>query len=159
MCYYPTPKLSPHRRLCISTFRKKAQLKCVEFLCLLSFADERDRVQKKTFTKWVNKHLIKVPLCSLFTAMFRVIWPVIIDPALPSVYSNIHVQIVILLLLDYLIIILTNKSNATYYKPSQHKYQFPWINICRVWTYHGRCVQDLIYCCCEIIDHNVVLMK
>lgn len=22
--------------------------------------DERDRVQKKTFTKWVNKHLIKV---------------------------------------------------------------------------------------------------
>ncbi|XP_038164299.1 microtubule-actin cross-linking factor 1-like [Cyprinodon tularosa] len=23
-------------------------------------ADERDRVQKKTFTKWVNKHLIKV---------------------------------------------------------------------------------------------------
>lgn len=24
------------------------------------FADERDRVQKKTFTKWVNKHLIKV---------------------------------------------------------------------------------------------------
>uniref|UniRef100_A0A8C2I7G8 Plectin b n=1 Tax=Cyprinus carpio TaxID=7962 RepID=A0A8C2I7G8_CYPCA len=25
----------------------------------LSFTDERDRVQKKTFTKWVNKHLIK----------------------------------------------------------------------------------------------------
>ena len=24
------------------------------------FADERDAVQKKTFTKWVNKHLIKV---------------------------------------------------------------------------------------------------
>lgn len=24
------------------------------------FTDERDRVQKKTFTKWVNKHLIKV---------------------------------------------------------------------------------------------------
>ncbi|KAG8506847.1 Microtubule-actin cross-linking factor 1, isoforms 1/2/3/5 [Galemys pyrenaicus] len=24
------------------------------------FADERDRVQKKTFTKWVNKHLMKV---------------------------------------------------------------------------------------------------
>lgn len=23
-------------------------------------SDERDRVQKKTFTKWVNKHLIKV---------------------------------------------------------------------------------------------------
>uniref|UniRef100_A0A3B4AV94 Calponin-homology (CH) domain-containing protein n=1 Tax=Periophthalmus magnuspinnatus TaxID=409849 RepID=A0A3B4AV94_9GOBI len=30
------------------------------FLNILSFlfADERDRVQKKTFTKWVNKHLI-----------------------------------------------------------------------------------------------------
>lgn len=26
----------------------------------LSLPDERDRVQKKTFTKWVNKHLIKV---------------------------------------------------------------------------------------------------
>lgn len=26
----------------------------------LCSADERDRVQKKTFTKWVNKHLIKV---------------------------------------------------------------------------------------------------
>lgn len=27
---------------------------------LSSLADERDRVQKKTFTKWVNKHLFKV---------------------------------------------------------------------------------------------------
>lgn len=27
---------------------------------VLSPPDERDRVQKKTFTKWVNKHLIKV---------------------------------------------------------------------------------------------------
>lgn len=27
---------------------------------VLSPLDERDRVQKKTFTKWVNKHLIKV---------------------------------------------------------------------------------------------------
>ncbi|XP_042069129.1 plectin-like isoform X5 [Haplochromis burtoni] len=27
---------------------------------LMCCADERDRVQKKTFTKWVNKHLIKV---------------------------------------------------------------------------------------------------
>ncbi|KAL7890429.1 hypothetical protein AOLI_G00026870 [Acnodon oligacanthus] len=24
------------------------------------FADERDRVQKKTFTKWINQHLLKV---------------------------------------------------------------------------------------------------
>lgn len=29
-------------------------------LFCVSFADERDRVQKKTFTKWVNKHLMKV---------------------------------------------------------------------------------------------------
>lgn len=28
------------------------------------FADERDRVQKKTFTKWVNKHLITVRVFS-----------------------------------------------------------------------------------------------
>uniref|UniRef100_A0A452J1B2 Calponin-homology (CH) domain-containing protein n=1 Tax=Gopherus agassizii TaxID=38772 RepID=A0A452J1B2_9SAUR len=27
---------------------------------VLAEVDERDRVQKKTFTKWVNKHLIKV---------------------------------------------------------------------------------------------------
>ncbi|CDQ65151.1 unnamed protein product [Oncorhynchus mykiss] len=27
---------------------------------LMCCADERDRVQKKTFMKWVNKHLIKV---------------------------------------------------------------------------------------------------
>uniref|UniRef100_A0A8C5MN42 Microtubule actin crosslinking factor 1 n=1 Tax=Leptobrachium leishanense TaxID=445787 RepID=A0A8C5MN42_9ANUR len=29
-------------------------------VCLMCCMDERDRVQKKTFTKWVNKHLIKV---------------------------------------------------------------------------------------------------
>lgn len=28
-------------------------------------SDERDRVQKKTFTKWVNKHLIKVRVLKL----------------------------------------------------------------------------------------------
>lgn len=33
---------------------------CLMINCTLCFADERDRVQKKTFTKWVNKHLIKV---------------------------------------------------------------------------------------------------
>lgn len=31
-----------------------------QLLFCVSFADERDRVQKKTFTKWVNKHLMKV---------------------------------------------------------------------------------------------------
>lgn len=30
------------------------------FNCLYLFTDERDAVQKKTFTKWVNKHLKKV---------------------------------------------------------------------------------------------------
>lgn len=28
------------------------------------FADERDKVQKKTFTKWINQHLMKVS-CAL----------------------------------------------------------------------------------------------
>uniref|UniRef100_A0A8C7HLY5 Plectin-like n=1 Tax=Oncorhynchus kisutch TaxID=8019 RepID=A0A8C7HLY5_ONCKI len=32
---------------------------------VIRIADERDRVQKKTFTKWVNKHLIKV--CCVFS--------------------------------------------------------------------------------------------
>ncbi|MEQ2221782.1 hypothetical protein ILYODFUR_019153 [Ilyodon furcidens] len=31
--------------------------------------DERDRVQKKTFTKWINKHLIKVRSCSPFRSL------------------------------------------------------------------------------------------
>jgi hypothetical protein len=30
-------------------------------LCLfVCFPDERDKVQKKTFTKWINQHLMKV---------------------------------------------------------------------------------------------------
>uniref|UniRef100_A0A8D0G5R0 Calponin-homology (CH) domain-containing protein n=1 Tax=Sphenodon punctatus TaxID=8508 RepID=A0A8D0G5R0_SPHPU len=29
-------------------------------VCRMCCIDERDRVQKKTFTKWVNKHLMKV---------------------------------------------------------------------------------------------------
>ena len=41
------------------------------FFCLsLSYeTDERDSIQKKTFTKWVNKHLIKVTkgVVDLFT--------------------------------------------------------------------------------------------
>lgn len=35
-------------------------------VCLIS--DERDAVQKKTFTKWVNKHLLKV--CKLANKCF-----------------------------------------------------------------------------------------
>ncbi|XP_030051029.1 spectrin beta chain-like [Microcaecilia unicolor] len=31
--------------------------KLVELMCCM---DERDRVQKKTFTKWINQHLMKV---------------------------------------------------------------------------------------------------
>uniref|UniRef100_A0A3Q2ZCC2 Calponin-homology (CH) domain-containing protein n=1 Tax=Kryptolebias marmoratus TaxID=37003 RepID=A0A3Q2ZCC2_KRYMA len=33
---------------------------CCQRRTLRTKLDERDRVQKKTFTKWVNKHLIKV---------------------------------------------------------------------------------------------------
>jgi hypothetical protein len=29
-------------------------------MCFLVISDERDAIQKKTFTKWVNKHLKKV---------------------------------------------------------------------------------------------------
>jgi len=36
-------------------FVKKIIQKCISFL-----SDERDAIQKKTFTKWVNKHLKKV---------------------------------------------------------------------------------------------------
>lgn len=36
-----------------------------------SFTDERDRVQKKTFTKWVNKHLMKVGGCSSTSGCFN----------------------------------------------------------------------------------------
>uniref|UniRef100_A0A2K6E8L7 Dystonin n=1 Tax=Macaca nemestrina TaxID=9545 RepID=A0A2K6E8L7_MACNE len=32
----------------------------VEYLCALHFYYERDKVQKKTFTKWINQHLMKV---------------------------------------------------------------------------------------------------
>jgi len=34
-------------------------------VCVCVASDERDTVQKKTFTKWVNKHLIRVSLYSL----------------------------------------------------------------------------------------------
>uniref|UniRef100_A0A8C5S1T3 Calponin-homology (CH) domain-containing protein n=1 Tax=Laticauda laticaudata TaxID=8630 RepID=A0A8C5S1T3_LATLA len=30
------------------------------FSFLFFFSDERDKVQKKTFTKWINQHLLKV---------------------------------------------------------------------------------------------------
>ena len=35
-------------------------LDCVHKLFKYFFSDERDAIQKKTFTKWVNKHLKKV---------------------------------------------------------------------------------------------------
>ncbi len=37
MCYCPTPKLSPHRRLCISTFPKKTN--SVWFINVLNYGD------------------------------------------------------------------------------------------------------------------------
>jgi len=43
------------------------------FCLCLCIADERDTVQRKTFTKWVNKHLIRVSLCchgNLLCGMF-----------------------------------------------------------------------------------------
>lgn len=41
-------------------WKERKSLPNWQFIFLLSLADERDRVQKKTFTKWVNKHLVKV---------------------------------------------------------------------------------------------------
>uniref|UniRef100_A0A8C6ZI75 Calponin-homology (CH) domain-containing protein n=1 Tax=Nothoprocta perdicaria TaxID=30464 RepID=A0A8C6ZI75_NOTPE len=38
---------------------RNSQALCRACPCAL-LTDERDRVQKKTFTKWVNKHLMKV---------------------------------------------------------------------------------------------------
>lgn len=35
------------------------------------YKDERDRVQKKTFTKWVNKHLMKVGFVYVFLYMWK----------------------------------------------------------------------------------------
>lgn len=43
--------------ICIISSHRNITVYNIFFLC---FTDERDRVQKKTFTKWVNKHLIKV---------------------------------------------------------------------------------------------------
>ncbi|XP_062265327.1 microtubule-actin cross-linking factor 1 isoform X4 [Platichthys flesus] len=40
-------------------YRSECQLNA-HLYSLMCCADERDRVQKKTFTKWINKHLIKV---------------------------------------------------------------------------------------------------
>ncbi|GFG39390.1 hypothetical protein Cfor_08339, partial [Coptotermes formosanus] len=36
---------------------------------LCKFKDERDAIQKKTFTKWVNKHLKKVKYHSTYTCL------------------------------------------------------------------------------------------
>lgn len=35
------------------------------------FSDERDAIQKKTFTKWVNKHLKKVRRYFLLTNFYK----------------------------------------------------------------------------------------
>nr|XP_034975642.1 microtubule-actin cross-linking factor 1 isoform X16 [Zootoca vivipara] len=40
-------------------FRRERELNA-HLVCKMCCFDERDRVQKKTFTKWVNKHLMKV---------------------------------------------------------------------------------------------------
>lgn len=44
-------------------------------LVFISFSsDERDRVQKKTFTKWVNKHLIKVCVMEFSWLAMSLFW-------------------------------------------------------------------------------------
>lgn len=50
-----------YERRCIMCYVAAMETPC--FWCFSSFcvfADERDAIQKKTFTKWVNKHLKKV---------------------------------------------------------------------------------------------------
>lgn len=39
---------------------KQLEKKTINVVIFFLFVDERDRVQKKTFTKWINQHLFKV---------------------------------------------------------------------------------------------------
>lgn len=43
-------------------------------LKLFFFSDERDAIQKKTFTKWVNKHLKKVCINEYFMLHYLYIY-------------------------------------------------------------------------------------
>lgn len=51
------------RGVAFATYFRKINLNVFFFH---SFADERDAIQKKTFTKWVNKHLKKVRRRKIF---------------------------------------------------------------------------------------------
>uniref|UniRef100_A0A663FJD4 Microtubule actin crosslinking factor 1 n=1 Tax=Aquila chrysaetos chrysaetos TaxID=223781 RepID=A0A663FJD4_AQUCH len=52
---------SPIPRCCLESPKTSSPVTLWGWRCLcLLLTDERDRVQKKTFTKWVNKHLMKV---------------------------------------------------------------------------------------------------
>lgn len=51
------------------------------YLNALFLADERDNIQKKTFTKWVNKHLTKVRFTLKFEKKLENRWK--------TLYSNL----------------------------------------------------------------------
>ena len=53
------------------------------------FTDERDAIQKKTFTKWVNKHLKKVRLGNKFKAKQSIIYCVRWGGIRTTLFSNV----------------------------------------------------------------------
>ena len=75
ICYQMTDPAAIQWRSSAHISQEFPWLSChlLHFLLLqliLSSPDERDAIQKKTFTKWVNKHLKKVRYCNIDLCIF-----------------------------------------------------------------------------------------